>query len=91
VPHDVSLRGNRAMLLAELDRDAEALLEADRVVAQVPDSPTARFVRGRVRERAGHDQGAVEDYERALLLGHPNVAQLRDRLTRLRAGLRGQD
>lgn len=61
-------RLNRALILDVLEERAEALAEADAIVAEDPESVPARWVRAYLRDRAGDFSGAIDDLERGLVL-----------------------
>ncbi len=76
---DASLRFNRAVMLQQLGRHADAIADYDRALSMKRDDPEAFFNRAVSREALGQPYDALEDYSKALALRPHHVPTLNNR------------
>lgn len=72
-PHLAPARAAYAMVLTWLDRVADALAEADRLLAAQPDNGLYRHIRAAALSRLGEEEAAAEAYGQ-VLTAHPEQA-----------------
>ena len=75
---DGVLRRKRAIALAQVGRQAEALQQAHQLVAQEPDSAQAHYVLARLISAGGDVDGGLDELEKAIIeLKLPNLEEVR--------------
>lgn len=75
---------NRAWTLFKIGRRQEALRDANRAVALIPDNANVWDTRGSIQEALGNTRAAVADYEKAISLD-PSQESSKMALTRLKS------
>ena len=71
-------RGKRAIALAQVGRQAEALQQARQLVTKKPDAAEARFVFARLLTASGEVDRGLDELEKAIIeLGLPNLEEVR--------------